>query len=83
MLNSNCENPYLVWNNGTRAELMDFLETRRQARDESELTIDSNFQYSVHSGELIIGGIFIRIFNKQPTYQIEVSVCVFNYFVRF
>lgn len=61
---------------------MDFLETRRQAREESELTIDNNFQYSIHSGELIIGGIFIRIFNEQPTYQIEVGrfrVCYFSF----
>ena len=29
LLTSNSENPYLVWNNGTRSELVDFLEEQR------------------------------------------------------
>jgi hypothetical protein len=28
-LNSNTENPYLIWENGTRAELTDFLEKQQ------------------------------------------------------
>ena len=31
MLNSNTENPYLIWDNATRAELTEFLE-REQSR---------------------------------------------------
>ena len=31
MLNSNSENPYLVWNNGTRSELTKFLEDQRDS----------------------------------------------------
>jgi len=31
LLNSNSENPYLIWNNGTRAELMEFLEEQQQS----------------------------------------------------
>ena len=31
MLNSNSENPYLVWNNGTRSELTKFLEEQRDS----------------------------------------------------
>lgn len=72
-LNCNSETPYLIWNNGTRAELLEFLETRRQTRDVvADLTIDDSFVYSAHIGELIIGNIFVRIYNEQPTYQIEV-----------
>ena len=29
LLTSNSENPYLVWNNGTRSELVNFLEEQR------------------------------------------------------
>lgn len=31
LLNSNSENPYLIWNNGTRAELMEFLEAQQES----------------------------------------------------
>lgn len=71
VLNSNSETPYLVWNNTTRAELTDFLETQRNSREEIDLTIGSSFGYSAHEGELKIGEIFIRIYNQQPTYPIE------------
>ena len=30
LLNSNSENPYLIWNNGTRAELLEFLEEQQR-----------------------------------------------------
>ena len=29
MLNSNTENPYLIWDNATRGELNEFLETQQ------------------------------------------------------
>lgn len=74
ILNSNSETPYLIWNNTTRAELTDFLESQRNAREDVDLTVSNGFGYSAHSGELKIGGIFIRIYNQQSTYPIEVSV---------
>jgi DnaJ family protein C protein 13 len=70
-LNSNSETPYLVWDNGTRAELTDFLETQRSGRGDLDLSIGTEFTYSAHSDELRIGGIFIRIYNQQPTYPIQ------------
>lgn len=38
-----------------------------------DLKLDTDFVFSAHSGELIIGGIFIRIYNEQPTFPINVS----------
>lgn len=70
-MNSNSETPYLIWNNTTRAELCDFLESQRSARDDVDLTISNDFSYSAHEGELKIGEIFIRIYNQQSTYPIE------------
>ena len=31
MLNSNTESPYLIWNNSTRAELLEFLESQQES----------------------------------------------------
>ncbi|KAK7873572.1 hypothetical protein R5R35_009276 [Gryllus longicercus] len=75
ILNSNCETPYLLWDNRTRAELSEFLENQRQCKmdnmDEGDPSCPVDFSYSVHKGELIIGDIFVRIYNEQPTYSIE------------
>ncbi|XP_023012432.2 receptor mediated endocytosis 8 isoform X1 [Leptinotarsa decemlineata] len=70
-LNSNSCTPYLLWDNGTRAELLDFLESQRNNRNEIDLNICSDFTYSAHSGELKIGGVFIKIYNQQPTFPIK------------
>ncbi|KAJ3648782.1 hypothetical protein Zmor_020558 [Zophobas morio] len=70
-LNSNSETPYLVWDNGTRAELTDFLETQRSGREDLDFGALPEFTYSAHTGELRIGGIFVRIYNQQPTYPIQ------------
>jgi len=71
----------LIWDNGTRAELRDFLEaqrsTRRFAADPTDLAdeaaLSDAFSYSAHAKELVVGEIFLRIYNQQPTYPIEVS----------
>ncbi|KAK4884053.1 hypothetical protein RN001_000324 [Aquatica leii] len=70
-LNSNCETPYLIWNNGTRAELIDFLETQRQSREACDLTIGNEFKYSAHGDMLQVGGIFLEVYNQQPNYTIQ------------
>ena len=47
MLNSNSENPYLVWNNGTRSELTKFLEEQRDSavrRGESDPAFGAEFR---------------------------------------
>lgn len=76
-LNSNCLNPYLIWDNATRAELMEYLENMRQEKIDSVTNIEqdlSDFKYSAHSGELVIGEIFVRVYNEQPVFPIEVSL---------
>lgn len=73
ILNSNSETPYLIWDNGTRAELMDFLETQRNNRNEIDVNVANEFKYSAHAEELKIGGIFVKIYNQQPTFPIQVN----------
>lgn len=71
-MNSNSESPYLVWDNSTRAELVDFLESQRDSRGDPDLTVVNDFKYSAHKDELRIGGIFIKMYNEQPAYIIKV-----------
>ncbi|XP_046663118.1 LOW QUALITY PROTEIN: dnaJ homolog subfamily C member 13-like [Homalodisca vitripennis] len=70
LLTSNSENPYLMWDNSTRAELQDFLETQCAQREHQPLT-DIQFSYSGHATELVIGNVFIRLYNNQPAFPIK------------
>ncbi|CAF3421421.1 unnamed protein product [Rotaria sp. Silwood1] len=74
LLNSNQEQPYLVWDNSCRQELIDKLDETRDylVKNEYKLNIEkfgnpSDFLYSAHKTELIIGEIFVRVYNLQPT----------------
>uniref|UniRef100_A0A3Q1H7F9 J domain-containing protein n=1 Tax=Anabas testudineus TaxID=64144 RepID=A0A3Q1H7F9_ANATE len=74
LLNSNSENPYLIWNNGTRAELLEFLEGQQEGnikRGENDKSFGSEFVFSDHSKELIVGEIFVRVYNEQPVFPLE------------
>ncbi|XP_029442930.1 LOW QUALITY PROTEIN: dnaJ homolog subfamily C member 13 [Rhinatrema bivittatum] len=74
MLNSNTESPYLIWNNGTRAELLEFLESQQESmtrRGDCDKSYGSEFVFSDHAKELIVGEIFVRVYNEQPTFQLE------------
>ncbi len=75
LLNSNSENPYLVWDNSTREELKKFLEEEQVSsvrRGTCDPAFGSNFKFSAHKDELIVGDIFVRIFNLQPMFQLTV-----------
>ncbi|XP_039609400.1 dnaJ homolog subfamily C member 13 isoform X3 [Polypterus senegalus] len=74
LLNSNSENPYLIWNNGTRAELLEFLESQQESmikRGECDQSFGAQFVFSEHAKELIVGEIFVRVYNEQPTFSLE------------
>lgn len=54
---------------------MDLLETKRACKERtSDLHVDDAFVYSAHADELIVGHVFVRIFNEQPSYQIDVPL---------
>ncbi|XP_061777667.1 dnaJ homolog subfamily C member 13-like isoform X1 [Nerophis ophidion] len=74
LLNSNTESPYLIWNNGTRAELLEFLESQQEGnirRGENDKSFGADFVFSEHSKELIVGEIFVRVYNEQPAFPLE------------
>ncbi len=74
LLNSNQEQPYMVWDNSCRQELLDTMDSTREylVKNEYKLDVDhfgapNQFNYSAHKHELIIGDIFVRVYNLQPT----------------
>ncbi|KAB7502591.1 DnaJ-like protein subfamily C member 13 [Armadillidium nasatum] len=74
ILTSNVQTPYLIWDNGTRAQLLDFLQINQQKHvktGESDPNYGAEFVFEAHKDELIIGGVFIRIYNEQPNFPIE------------
>lgn len=85
LLNSNTKNPYIVWDNGTRAELAEFLETERTSivrRGTCDPAFGADMKYSAHKDELVVGNIFVRIYNEQPEFQLEV-IRFFSIFTSF
>ncbi|XP_058231751.1 dnaJ homolog subfamily C member 13-like isoform X4 [Hemibagrus wyckioides] len=74
LVNCNSETPYLIWNNGTRAELLEFLEAQQEGnikRGECDKSFGAEFVFSEHNKELIVGEIFVRVYNEQPTFPLE------------
>ena len=83
LLNSNSENPYLVWDNSTRAELTDFLENERTSSVRTgscDPAFGSNFKFTAHEDELIVGDVFVRIYNQQPMFQLKVGEKLLKYY---
>ena len=40
---------------------------------ECDPTYGSEFTYSAHNKELIVGDVFVRVYNEQPSFPLEVS----------
>lgn len=75
ILTSNVQTPYLIWDNGTRTQLIDFLTENQQAHvrtGQSDPEYGAAFEFDAHKDELIIGGVFIHVYNEQPTFLIQV-----------
>ncbi|EDQ93103.1 uncharacterized protein MONBRDRAFT_17362 [Monosiga brevicollis MX1] len=71
--NTNTENPYLIWDNSTRAELKDFVEDQQEEMVKTGQSEDlwvEKFAFSAHKDELIVDDVFIRIYNEQPSFVI-------------
>ncbi|KAK7507621.1 hypothetical protein BaRGS_00001556 [Batillaria attramentaria] len=74
VLNSNTENPYLIWDNATRAQLNEYLGDNQQRMirtGECDQSFGAEFEFEIHAKELIVGEIFVRIYNEQPTFPLE------------
>ncbi|KAH6928943.1 hypothetical protein HPB50_021773 [Hyalomma asiaticum] len=74
ILTANTENPYLLWDNATRAELREYLREQQRSvvrSGECDESYGANFVYGAHKEELVVGEIFVRIYNEQPTFPLE------------
>ena len=80
ILTSNCESPYLIWNHKCRAELKDYLEQQIENAPNFDPGFGASFVYGEHKNELIISDVFIRVYNEQPSFKIE--VCFKNFWIQ-
>ncbi|XP_076911276.1 dnaJ homolog subfamily C GRV2-like [Bidens hawaiensis] len=73
-LNSNLELPEIIWNSSTRAELLKFVDQKRAtlAPDGSHSLNDSHaFLYEALSKEILIGNVYLRVYNDQPNFEVS------------
>ncbi|SYZ68038.1 hypothetical_protein [Leishmania braziliensis MHOM/BR/75/M2904] len=87
LLNSNSETPYFLWNNSCRAELEELLQRNSKTFREAAFgaadlpslsTSLAGFTYSLHASEVVVGGVFLRLFIAQPNYPIQSPVDFFT-----
>lgn len=73
LLTSNSETPYLIWNQGTRAEIREYIDRQREAlirNGSHDAHLGANFLFSSLRDELKIGGVYVRIYNQQPQFKL-------------
>lgn len=76
ILTNNTESPVLIWDNSTRSQLLAFLMEQQRTHirsGDSDPTYGATYIHEIHTKELIIGGIFIRVYNRQPDFTLENS----------
>ncbi|XP_019179989.1 PREDICTED: dnaJ homolog subfamily C GRV2-like [Ipomoea nil] len=73
-LNTNLENPEIIWNSSTRAELLKFVDQQcaSQGPDGSyDLKDSHSFAYEILSKEVFVGHVYLRVYNHQPDYEVS------------
>ncbi|TKR92925.1 hypothetical protein L596_007484 [Steinernema carpocapsae] len=73
ILNSNVENPYIIWDNAVRAELLDYVQKNLENKevDEQNDLYGAEFKFTAQKDEFVIGDVFIRIYNEQPNFKLD------------
>uniref|UniRef100_A0A0R3XB42 DUF1741 domain-containing protein n=1 Tax=Hydatigena taeniaeformis TaxID=6205 RepID=A0A0R3XB42_HYDTA len=74
LLTTNSATPCFIWDNQCRAQLSGFLDEQVShlvKRGEVDLDAVKTFEHKTFQGELLVGEIFVRIFNKQPTFPLD------------
>jgi hypothetical protein len=61
----------VIWNGRMREELLELLEAQRAApaADGTPPSVDG-FRYGALDGELVVAGVFVRLYNEQPAFAI-------------
>ncbi|XP_018647306.1 endosomal trafficking protein, putative [Schistosoma mansoni] len=74
LLTTNSVTPYLIWDNRCRAELetlIDLQVVRLIKTGECNLNSVLSFTHESYAQELLIGEVFVRLYNKQPAYTLD------------
>ena len=74
LFSSNTESPYLIWDNRTRAELNQYLETQQELQvktSSGEAYLGATFKFCVLTDELVVGNTYVRVYNEQPMFVLE------------
>lgn len=74
-----CENPELIWTAEMQKELRDALTTLLECDQQDgakfeqpvQLTADYSVHYRQLAQEIYVGGVYVRIFLKQPTFRLS------------
>lgn len=70
-LNSTVTSPYVIWSAEMREELLERASLLRGETGPSSLDKVAEFGYKQLSGELVVNGIYVRIYNQQPKCDIQ------------
>ncbi|KAL5969309.1 hypothetical protein TSMEX_002951 [Taenia solium] len=74
LLTTNSATPCFIWDNQCRAQMSGFLDEQVShlvKMGEADLDAVKTFEHKTFQGELLVGEIFVRIFNKQPTFPLD------------
>lgn len=71
LLNANTHNPVFIWDNGTRGQMLEFVELHRTSPTAESEEMGGEFRFDAYAKELIIGDIFVNIYNEQPNFVFD------------
>jgi hypothetical protein len=91
VLDDVCENPELIWTGEMQGEIREALTkllTKSQVdADNFRIPVDISVDYTVPyrqlSSELYVGGVYVRLFLKQPTFQLSNAIFFTEKLVEF
>lgn len=61
----------VIWNNRMREELLELMASQRAAPSAPQPTTPRAFSYTSLRGELVVAGVFIRVYNQQPAFPLS------------
>lgn len=85
-LTTNTDEPYFLWNNLTRSELLSLIDARCDLAQSGNASVSqplNQWVYSSHKGVLSIDGVYVASYVSQPSYPIAkpkalfLSMCAF------
>ncbi|KAK9809260.1 hypothetical protein WJX72_012293 [[Myrmecia] bisecta] len=68
-LNSSVLTPQVIWNNKMREELLTRMEAARMD-PAAAAAPQAGFRFAALEGELVVAGVFVRVYNEQPGFPV-------------